>query len=101
MEVLAIVSSFSFGKAAGLPHSGGRLPDRRLIPGMMAPRCNCSREGKEAGPPQEAGKGPLRGGFDRSKSVAEGNAPGLPQLAGRVPVLCKTCMKTTVVTVTT
>ena len=90
-------------QTAGLPHSGGRVPDRQLWSVRLDPSCRNPSAGQEPLLPQKAGSVPVRGMSCSSSVTREGNA--LPQLAGKVPIwhidcshkdvrgikLCKTC----------
>ena len=71
-------------QTAGLPQSGGRVPDRQLWSVRPDPSCRNPRAGQEPLLPQKAGSVPVRGISCNSSVTREGNA--LPQLAGKLPV---------------
>ena len=85
MVQFAMLRATRFWNAEGSPHSGGRVPDRRLLPEMPAPICRYCKAGKEAFP-QEGGKVPERLVSSRVRRDKFGNAPGLPHDVGKVPV---------------
>ena len=71
-------------QTVGLPHPGGRVPDRQLWSVRLEPSSRNPRAGQEPLLPQNAGSVPVRGISSSSSVTREGNA--LPQLAGKVPV---------------
>ncbi len=88
MVQFAMLRATRFWNAEGSPHSGGRVPDRRLLPEMPAPICNCCKAGKEPFP-QEGGRVPDRLVSSKVRRDKFGNAPGLPHDVGKVPVTIK------------
>lgn len=85
MVQFAMIRTPRLWNAEGSPHSGGRVPDRKLLPEMPAPICSCCKAGKEPFP-QKGGRVPDRLVSSRVRRDKFGNAPGLPHDVGRVPV---------------
>ena len=92
MVQFAMLRATRFWNAEGSPHSGGRVPDRRLLPEMPAPICRYCKAGKEPFP-QEGGSVPDRLVSSKVRRDTFGNAPGLPHDVGKVPVAIKTISK--------
>lgn len=89
MVQFAMIRTPRFWNAEGSPHSGGRVPDRRLLPEMPAPICRYCKAGKEPFP-QEGGRVPDRLVSSNVRREKLGNAPWLPHDVGNVPVTKKT-----------
>lgn len=85
MIQFAMLRATRFWNAEGSPHSGGRVPDSRLLPEMPAPICRYCKAGKEP-IPQEGGRVPDRLLNSSVRRDKFGNAPELPHDVGKVPV---------------
>lgn len=84
MVQFAMLRATRFWNAEGSPHSGGRVPDRRLLSEMPAPICRYCKAGKEPFP-QEGGRVPDRLVSSKVRRDKFGNAPGLPHDVGKDP----------------
>ncbi len=81
----------SRGNAIELPHSSGRVPDKRLTPETLGSSCKTSKAGKPL-LPQDGGSVPDRLDVSRISAISKGNEPVLPHDAGIVPVTMQ-CFK--------
>ena len=79
--------------ACALPHSGGRVPERRLTSATFPPSTKLPREGNDPLSAQDAGNEPDRGMSRSVRLMRLGNASGLLQLDGRVPVTTEAHMQ--------
>ena len=84
MLPLVMIKYIKLWKAAGLAHSGGRVPVRLLLPSSRS----CSK-GNELLPAQTGGRVPERDVLYSQSVVKEGKASAAAQANGSVPA-CQT-----------
>lgn len=80
-------SKLSLEKALDLPHSFGKVPDKKFFIATPEPISRCIRDGSAVLSPQEAGRVPVKLVMCSIRIVNAGQVPGLPHAVGILPAV--------------
>ncbi len=82
MLLVVTLKALNCGNAGEVPHTAGKVPERRLRPATVAPNCSSPRAGKAPLLAQAAGRVPDKGVSCKNNTVRDGKAAGLPHSGG-------------------